>query len=143
MRIHFILALFILVSAGCYSGNKKAQEERPREKEFTKSGTCYLRNDEEKLRNQTLDQMRASRRVPSVDFEFDSIVLRPSDYKPLDTLAALLVANRSMKVIVEAHTDSVGSHEYNDWLSNSRAVAIKSYLNSRGVHPDAVKTSGY
>ena len=104
---------------------------------------CPERANEEKGRNQTVDEMRASRKIPSVDFEFDGIVLVPSSYEVLAKVAAIMVADRSMKLIVEGHTDEVGSDEYNDWLSSARSNAIKSYLCSRGVHPDSVKTYGH
>ena len=54
-----------------------------------------------------------------------------------------MTADRSMKLIVEGHTDEVGTDEYNDWLSSARAMSVKSYLSSRGVHPDSIKTYGH
>lgn len=141
MRFLFMVPLLALLLGGCYSAERK---EIKRESDvFTLSALCPERANEEKWRNQTVDQMRESRKIPSVDFEFDGIVLVPSSYEVLDKVAALMVANRSMKLIVEGHTDEVGSDEYNDWLSSARANAIKSYLSSRGVHPDSIKTYGH
>ena len=142
MRFLFIVPVLAILLGGCYSAERKNKEVKRDSDLFTLSALCPERANEEKWRNQTVDEMRASRKIPSVDFEFDGIVLVPSSYEVLDKVAAIMVADRSMKLIVEGHTDEVGSDEYNDWLSSARSNAIKSYLCSRGVHPDSVKTYG-
>ncbi|WP_428065281.1 OmpA family protein [Candidatus Proelusimicrobium volucris] len=143
MRFLFIVPVLAILLGGCYSAERKNKEVKRDSDLFTLSALCPERANEEKWRNQTVDEMRASRKIPSVDFEFDGIVLVPSSYEVLDKVAAIMVADRSMKLIVEGHTDEVGSDEYNDWLSSARSNAIKSYLCSRGVHPDSVKTYGH
>jgi OOP family OmpA-OmpF porin len=40
------------------------------------------------------------------------------------------------------HTDSVGSVDYNQKLSERRAQAVKAYLVSKGVDPAMISTSG-
>lgn len=144
-KLAFILILTMLF-AGCYSdGQKKTKQEEvapKRSKAFTKSGICYMRSAEPKWRAQTPDQMRKSRKIPSVDFEFDSIILERSAYDTLDKIAAIMVADRRYKLIIEGHTDGVGSDNYNDWLSKARANAIKSYLVSRDVYADSITTYG-
>lgn len=138
------LALAVLMT-GCYSPQTKKNSEEPKGPSdlFTLSGVCPMRANEAALRRQSEAKMRDSRKIPSVDFEFDSIILVPSSYEVLDKVANIMVANRKLKLIVEGHTDEVGSNEYNDWLSKARANAIKSYLSSRGVHPDSIKTYGH
>lgn len=143
MRFLFIVPVLAILLGGCYSAERKNKEVKRDSDLFTLSALCPERANEEKWRNQTVDEIRASRKIPSVDFEFDGIVLVPSSYEVLDKVAAIMVADRSMKLIVEGHTDEVGSDEYNDWLSSARSNAIKSYLCSRGVHPDSVKTYGH
>lgn len=144
MRFLLLLSVCAVLLSGCYSNGRKGDNEPKKDSDrFTLSALCPERSKEEKWAKQTVDQMRESRKIPSVDFEFDSIVLVPSAYEVLDKVAAIMVANRSMKLIVEGHTDEVGTHEYNDWLSSSRSNAIKSYLASRGVHPDSIKTYGH
>ncbi len=134
----------LIVCAGCYSANKKEDNQQgQKHKKFVAGALCPSRADEDKWRKQTVDQMRESRKIPSVDFEFDSFVLETSAYPVLDKLAEILVQNRRYKVIVSGHTDMVGTDEYNDWLSNARANAIKSYLISRSVYPESVKTYGH
>lgn len=146
MKFSLFLSLILSIClTGCYSPQKKAQKDASKGPAdlFTLSGICPMRANENALRRQSEARMRETKKIPSVDFEFDSIVLVPSSYEVLNKVANIMVANRSMKLIVEGHTDEVGSHEYNDWLSKARANAIKSYLSSRGVHPDSIKTYGH
>jgi len=101
------------------------------------------KNRNAKLAKQSSGDMLRSGQIPSVDFEFDSIRLAQSAYPILDKVAAFMVPHREIKLIVEGHTDYIGTDEYNDWLSAARAMAVKSYLVSRGVYPDSVKVYGY
>ncbi|MDR1123119.1 MAG: OmpA family protein [Elusimicrobiota bacterium] len=144
MKFYFIPVFIIcILLGGCYGAQKKAPQPAREEKNgFTKSGICYMRGDEEKWRAQSIDQMRDSRKIPSVDFEFDSIILERGAYQTLDKIAKLMTGNRRYKLIVEGHTDSVGTDDYNDWISKARANAIKAYLVSRDVYSDAITTYG-
>jgi outer membrane protein OmpA-like peptidoglycan-associated protein len=45
-------------------------------------------------------------------------------------------------VVIEGHTDSRGSDEYNDALSERRADAVAAALVRRGVSPDSVTSVG-
>ena len=49
-----------------------------------------------------------------------------------------------MTAIVEGHTDSTGTAEYNLWLSDRRADAVREMLiNDHNVNPDQIKSVGY
>jgi outer membrane protein OmpA-like peptidoglycan-associated protein len=141
-NVTFIL-LFSVIASGCYSSQKLEYSAAESNKAFTKGGVCYMRSEEDRWRSQTVEQMRASRKIPSVDFEFDSIVLDRSAYDILDKIATIMTANHRYKLIVEGHTDTVGTDDYNDWLSKARANAIKAYLVSRGVFTDSITTYGH
>jgi outer membrane protein OmpA-like peptidoglycan-associated protein len=60
----------------------------------------------------------------------------------LDKLAAFLGEYPDRTVLIEGHTDSVGSEESNYFLSQRRADSVKSYLVSRGVQANRLTTSG-
>ena len=49
----------------------------------------------------------------------------------------------SLQISVEGHTDAVGSHEFNQWLSQQRANAVRTYLVSKGIHADRIETRGF
>lgn len=60
----------------------------------------------------------------------------------LDKLAAFLGEYGDRTVLIEGHTDSVGSEESNQFLSQRRAESVKSYLVGRGVQADRLTTAG-
>ncbi|MDR0953256.1 MAG: OmpA family protein [Elusimicrobiota bacterium] len=135
--------IFTLLLSGCSSANKQQNADQAKSERFTKSAVCPMRDNEDKWRKQSVSKMRETRKIPSVDFEFDSIILDPSAYLVLDKIAEIMTTNRTYKLIVEGNTDQVGSDEYNDNLSKQRANAIKSYLVSRGVYGDSITTYGH
>lgn len=73
-------------------------------------------------------------------FGFDRAVLRPEGKAELDTLASSLSGTQYTEVIVEGHTDRLGSDAYNQSLSEQRAQSVKAYLISSG-RLDAAKVS--
>lgn len=60
----------------------------------------------------------------------------------LDKLAAFLGEYADRTVLIEGHTDSVGSQESNYFLSQRRAESVRSYLVSRGVQASRLTTAG-
>jgi outer membrane protein OmpA-like peptidoglycan-associated protein len=64
-----------------------------------------------------------------VQFAFDSAEILPSAKTQLDAIAAgirMLPATR--KVVIEGHTDSIGTEQYNEQLSQRRALSVRRYL---------------
>jgi outer membrane protein OmpA-like peptidoglycan-associated protein len=51
--------------------------------------------------------------------------------------------NPGMKLNIAGHTDWVGSDEYNQKLSDSRAASVMNYLISKGVDASRIKSKGY
>lgn len=68
-----------------------------------------------------------------VNFAFDSSDLTTSAKTNLDKLAEVLKNNPDTNINIYGHTDSKGTDSYNQGLSERRAAAVKSYLNSQGV----------
>lgn len=46
-------------------------------------------------------------------------------------------------VQIQGHTDATGTAEYNKWLSDKRAVSVKTFVTSAGVSADRIQTMGY
>jgi len=99
------------------------------------------------MRNLTPEE-KAKEAAPSVDlsiqFEFDSAKLLPESKPLLNNLAKAINSDnlKSYTFLVEGHTDAVGSAEYNQRLSNQRALAVASYLSALGVSRSRLKTYG-
>src|SRR5262249_10764585 len=78
----------------------------------------------------------------SVLFEFGKATLLPEAEERLDALAAQLMNGNGQTFLLEGHTDSVGSPESNERLSQARAEAVVEYLASCGVSREAMRAVG-
>ena len=68
--------------------------------------------------------------------------LKPGTISHLDQLVAFLGKYPSRTVMIEGHTDSVGSDDYNQGLSQRRADSVRSYIVRQGVDAARVTTMG-
>ena len=75
-------------------------------------------------------------------FEFNQSELKSGATRNLQPLAKALIERPQQTVIVEGHTDSVGSKEYNMNLSQRRAQAVKDYLTQQGIESTRISTQG-
>jgi outer membrane protein OmpA-like peptidoglycan-associated protein len=67
-----------------------------------------------------------------------------SQFHPvLDSVAEVLKEFDKTRIIVSGHTDSTGSAELNQTLSEQRAGSVKSYLVDEGVAPGRINAYGY
>lgn len=72
--------------------------------------------------------------LSDVLFDFDRATLKPGAREKLSRLAGILLAYPGHFTIeVEGHTDSVGTHEYNQRLSADRADSVRNYLSQAGI----------
>lgn len=81
--------------------------------------------------------------LKNIFFDFDKATLRPESKAELERVYELLSQNPRMKVRIAGHTDSMGSDEYNQRLSENRAKAVYEYLVSRGISADRLSYIGY
>jgi len=72
----------------------------------------------------------------TLEFAFDSAKLSASDMAQLDKLVPILTNSKAGFVggVIEGHTDSIGSAEYNMGLSKRRSESAANYLQSQGVN---------
>ncbi len=81
--------------------------------------------------------------VDPVYFDFDKAVLRPAGIAALDAFVAKLGDCKSYEVIVNGHTCSIGTKQYNQKLSERRAQAVVSYLLTKGLNNAYVAGKGF
>jgi outer membrane protein OmpA-like peptidoglycan-associated protein len=75
-------------------------------------------------------------------FDFNSDMLKPAAKSNLDNLAANLASFGDSKLLFVGHTDSVGTDAYNQGLSERRAIAVSTYLATKGVPGDRMMAAG-
>jgi outer membrane protein OmpA-like peptidoglycan-associated protein len=81
--------------------------------------------------------------VPDILFEFNKSDLKPQARETLSRVCGILQVAEGYKLGFEGHTDSVGSDEYNQALSEHRAQSVRDYLVSCGLSPDIMTTRGF
>jgi outer membrane protein OmpA-like peptidoglycan-associated protein len=92
----------------------------------------------------TLPVRRGTRLVLlGVNFEDAKASLLPESRVALDVVAQSLVDNPEVRLEIAGHTDSRSPAEYNLWLSEARAAAVRAYLIERGVAADRLVARGY
>jgi outer membrane protein OmpA-like peptidoglycan-associated protein len=75
-------------------------------------------------------------------FDTGKARLKPGAYATIDRLASALKEVPARSVMIEGHTDSMGSEDYNQELSEQRAMAVQSALMQRGVAGSQISTAG-
>jgi outer membrane protein OmpA-like peptidoglycan-associated protein len=78
----------------------------------------------------------------SVLFEFGQTALLPSAQRRLDAVATVLRRHSNRQIVVEGHTDSVGSDAGNRALSQERAERVVEYLTRQGVPTESIRGVG-
>lgn len=96
-----------------------------------------------------LDQLKAKKTergyvltLGDVLFDTAKATLKPGALTTVERLVKFLQDAPERTVIIEGHTDSVGSSEYNQDLSQRRADAVRTALLERGVSPDRIQALG-
>ena len=80
--------------------------------------------------------------MPDVLFDFNKYTLKPAARERLARVSGIVLAYPDLKLEIEGHTDSIGSDEYNQTLSEKRAAAVRDYLVSSGVSTSNVVARG-
>ncbi len=78
-----------------------------------------------------------------VYFDFDRSSLRPDALRLLDDAITKLQANPDKNIVIEGHTCSIGTAEYNLALGSRRAGSVRDYLLSRGIAASRMETRSY
>lgn len=78
-----------------------------------------------------------------VTFDTNSTVVRPGLYNEIDRIAQVMVQYPETQIVVQGHTDSSGSDEYNQRLSERRAETVKNLILQRGVDSSRITSMGY
>lgn len=81
--------------------------------------------------------------LKNINFESNSVQLSEGSYIELLRVVKLMIENPTLKVEVAAHTDDVGSAQYNTILSDRRAQSVVDYLIDNQVASVKFIAKGY
>jgi outer membrane protein OmpA-like peptidoglycan-associated protein len=133
----------------------RAEAERAaRETERAEQDAERARLEKQQLRAQLLEQFnriletRDTERglvvtMADVLFDVGRFELRPEAREILARLSGILLAHQGLMLQVEGHTDSTGSEELNQTLSEQRAGATRDFLVRQGLSGNNIETSGF
>ena len=79
----------------------------------------------------------------SIYFDFDKYNIKREFFPVLDEGIAYIQAQPNTRVVLEGHTDSVGSVPYNQRLSERRANSVKAYFVQKGVNSGRIEAVGF
>ncbi len=81
--------------------------------------------------------------MSDVLFRSGSFELLPGARERLAKVSGIVLAYPTLHVAIEGHTDSIGSDDYNQQLSEHRAQAVRDYFVQQGINSGAVEARGY
>jgi outer membrane protein OmpA-like peptidoglycan-associated protein len=117
-------------------------EAKAREAEQTKADIDQLLKDLSDFQGKMTDRGIVLT-MGDVLFAFGKADLSPGAVRNLDKLTGFLEKHPDRDLLIEGHTDSIGSDEFNRVLSQKRADAVKEALVEKGISPDRIATKGY
>jgi len=97
--------------------------------------------------NQVLETRDSARglivNMPDVLFDINKSELKPTARERLAKVAGILLAYPDIRVEVDGYTDSTGTVDFNQQLSQQRADSVRTYLTSQGVSNNSITTQGF
>jgi outer membrane protein OmpA-like peptidoglycan-associated protein/tetratricopeptide (TPR) repeat protein len=81
--------------------------------------------------------------LENIYYDFNMSYLQPASFPSLDRLVAMLKKYPAIVIELSAHTDSKGSNELNEKLSEARAKSCVDYLVGQGIDASRLQSKGY
>ncbi len=78
-----------------------------------------------------------------LNFEHGTANVLPESQKQLDNISKILKAYPEVKVKIGGYTDKTGDEAVNKKVSTERAMAVKKFLDDKGLSKQVVGTEGY
>lgn len=132
------------------------EQKRLAEAETEKARQAAAKAESEKaqLRAQLLEQLnsilqtRDSARglivnMSDVLFDTGSYTLKPGAREKLAKVSGIVLAHPGLTLQIEGHTDSVGSDEFNQVLSERRSDTVRDFLAEEGVPVSTMSAKGF
>jgi outer membrane protein OmpA-like peptidoglycan-associated protein len=81
--------------------------------------------------------------MSDVLFDTGSYTLKPTTREKLAKISGIVLAHPGLTLQIEGHTDSVGSEDFNQRLSEQRAGSVLDFLAQQGVPGNAMTSRGF
>ncbi len=81
--------------------------------------------------------------LPDILFDTNEATIKTGAREVIAKLSGILLIMPELNLRIEGHTDSTGSRDYNQRLSEKRAVSVRDYLASQGISATRMIAVGY
>jgi outer membrane protein OmpA-like peptidoglycan-associated protein len=81
--------------------------------------------------------------MSDVLFDTGSSTLKPAAREKLAKISGILLAHAGLTLQIEGHTDSVGTDDFNQQLSERRADTVRDFLAEQGVPASSISARGF
>ena len=88
-------------------------------------------------------KMLFKKAMQGIQFQLGKYAIKPISFQLLNDIVSALQNNPSYLIEIQGHTDNIGREDANKILSENRARAVKSYLESKGVDSKRLISHGY
>jgi outer membrane protein OmpA-like peptidoglycan-associated protein len=132
------------------------EQQKAAEAEAEKARQAAAQAEKEKadLRAQLLAQLNAVLQtqdtarglivnMSDVLFDTGKFTLKPTTREKLAKISGIVLAHPGLSLQIEGHTDSVGSDEMNQQLSERRADSVRDFLAEQGVPASSMTAKGF
>jgi outer membrane protein OmpA-like peptidoglycan-associated protein len=122
-------------------------DEANRARQLAESERADLRERLQQQLNLILETRDTARglivNMSDVLFDTAKYSLKPGAREKLAKISGILLAYPGLRLDVEGHTDSVGTEDYNQELSENRAASVRDFLVTQGVSRDTIASAGF
>jgi outer membrane protein OmpA-like peptidoglycan-associated protein len=141
-KLTLVLALFLTVTLSCKTKKNAIKSTSP----------VAVKSDQE-IDNikKNLPEGSVERTTDGIKFTFNAEILFPTNSSYLNESSKKSIAevakvirekSNSGEILVEGHSDKTGTSSYNLWLSEKRAISVKTYLGTLGTNVKKIRTAG-
>lgn len=78
-----------------------------------------------------------------INFETGKAVIKPESQKIIGQIVQMLKENPDLKISVEGHTDNVGAADFNQKLSENRAIAVMEAILAQNIDKNRLSAKGW
>jgi len=81
--------------------------------------------------------------ISDIRFDFNKADIKPEFDADLDEVVTVMKNNPLLNILIEGHTDSIGTEQYNQSLSERRAGSVKEYFVMKGIASQRMTAMGF
>ena len=81
--------------------------------------------------------------ISDVLFDTGQYTLKPAAREKLARVSGIVLAHPGLRLEAEGHTDSIGSEEFNQQLSEKRALSVRDFLVEQGIPVTSLGAQGF